>query len=181
MLALSCALLAYPLLFVKKENELLLSMPLGRAGIAACRIVETIFLGSWAFFLTGTPIMLAYFHLSETGLRGFAFSWIFFIPLVVLAGAAGSSRRSSWGGSFRAGCRRPCAARRAPPAAAAALLIGRHGGPAGAGRSLGFVDQVVSKCRLASWFPLPSSWAAEGIFAAARGARGGAWLLWGRS
>ena len=180
MLALSCALLAYPLLFAKKENELLLSMPLGRAGIAACRIVETIFLGSWAFFLTGTPIMLAYFHLSETGLRGFAFSWIFFIPLVVLAGAAGLLAALLLGRFLPRGL--PPALRRAAAllsAAAAALLIGRHGGPAGAGRSLGFVDQVVSKCRLASWFPLPSSWAAEGIFAAARGARGDAWLLWG--
>ena len=180
MLAVSCALLAYPLLFVGRENELLLSMPLGRAGITVCRIVETVFLGSWAFFLTGAPILLAYFSANGMGLRGFLLSWPFFLPLVILAGAAGLLAVLLLGRFLPRGV--PPAARRAAGvvfvATAALFLIGRWRGAEGGERSLEFVNQVAAKCRLAAWYPLPSSWAAEGIAAASRGARGDAWFLW---
>ncbi len=180
MLIVSSALLAYPLLYVGRENGLLLSMPLARAAITACRVWETVFLGSWAFLLMGVPLLLAYFRVSGMGFRGYLLSWLFFLPLVILSGAAGllAALLLGWfmprGGTHAA--RRAAAALFA--AAAIALVVSRGAPPAGGDRSLEFLNQVVAKCRAASWFPLPSSWAAEGIIAAARGARRDAWFLW---
>lgn len=180
MLIVSCALLAYPLLYVSRENGLLLSMPLTRAAIVACRVWEAVFLGSWAFILMGGPLLLAYFHGAGMGTGGYLRSWLFFVPLVVLAGAVGLLAALLLGRFLPRGGTRAArlAAAALAAAAAVAFVAGRGGVPPEGDRSLEFVNQVVAKCRLASWFPLPSSWASEGIIAAARGARRDAWFLW---
>lgn len=181
MLAVSCALLAYPLLYAARENRMLLSTPLRRSAIAACKVWETLFLGAWAFVLMGCPVLVAYFQESGMGVRGYARSWLFFAPLVAFAGAAGFLAALLLGRAIPAGGIR--AGRRAALvllAASAALLFLRRGGDApGRDRPIDFVNRVMDKCRIAAWYPLPSSWAAEGIIASARGDAGGAWILWG--
>jgi ABC-2 type transport system permease protein len=180
MLVLSNALLAHSVLYARRENLLLYSMPISRSAIVSCKLWETIFLGSWAFALTGVPLLVAYFLSSGTGMYLFFLSWLYFIPLIFLCGAIGLCismifvryvpRFRSWMVWFLAGFL----------ALAGVIIVWRYRGGylAGADPSLYFVNQIVARCRFAGWFMLPSRWVVDGIFSLGQGRYGNAAFLW---
>ena len=179
MLAFSSALLSYPVLYGRRENELLFSMPLPVSAIVSCKLWESIFLSSWAFVIMTVPLMLAYFTAGGYGTRLFFLAWIYFLPLAVVSGAIGLLS------ALLIGCLAPrLSHRRTVLLAAAALLLAAvwwaaRGSTTAAGdQSLRFVNQLMSKCNLAAWFLFPSSWAVDGILSVARGAYGRALFLW---
>jgi ABC-2 type transport system permease protein len=180
MLVSSNLTLAYPVLFARRENELLFALPLAPSAIVRCKLGETVFLSSWAFLFMAIPLMLAYFYAGGYGGGAFFISWLFFIPLVALCGAAGVCVSLLIG---RFAPRRMRLKKKVVIAclcAAAAYLLWRSGGrhAPGGDQSLRFVNQLVAKCEFASWFLLPSRWVADGIFALSRGACGDAAFFW---
>jgi ABC-2 type transport system permease protein len=180
MLVSSNLTLAYPVLFARRENELLFALPLAPSAIVRCKLGETVFLSSWAFLFMAIPLMLAYFYAGGYGGGAFFISWLFFVPLVALCGAAGVGVSLLIG---RFAPRRMRLKKKVVIAclcSAAAYLLWRSGGghAPGGDQSLRFVNQLVAKCEFASWFLLPSRWVADGIFALSRGACGDAAFFW---
>ena len=180
MLVSSNLTLAYPVLFARRENELLFALPLSPSAIVRCKLGETVFLSSWAFLFMAIPLMLAYFYAGGYGGGAFFISWLFFVPLVALCGAAGVGVSLLIG---RFAPRRMRLKKKVVIAclcSATAYLLWRSGGghAPGGDQSLRFVNQLVAKCEFASWFLLPSRWVADGIFALSRGACGDAAFFW---
>ena len=180
MLVSSNLILAYPVLFARRENELLFSLPLAPSAIVRCKLGETVFLSSWAFLLMAIPLMLAYFCAGGYGVRVFFLSWLFFAPLIALCGAAGVGMSLLIGRFAPRGLGLKRRIVIACLCSVAAYLLWRSGGgrAPGGDQSLRFVNQLVAKCEFASWFLLPSRWVADGIFALSRGAYGDAAFFW---
>ncbi|MCX6354755.1 MAG: hypothetical protein NTZ78_07625 [Candidatus Aureabacteria bacterium] len=180
MLVFSAMVLAYPILYSRGENALLHSLPLTQGAIMSCKLWETIFLSSWAYLLMAVPLLLAYFIAGGLGIRMFLLSWLFFLPLVVVCGAAGTlgvlilgrflpraGKWRSWGLLAVLGIWGVC-------------ILWKTGGGnrAGADQALQFLNVIMARCEVASWFLLPSSWVADGIRSADGGRYGEALFLW---
>ncbi len=180
MLIASNIVLAYPVLYARRENTLLFSLPLSPASIMSCKLLETLFLSSWAFLLMALPLLLAYFLAAGMGVRLFFVSWLFFMPLASFCGACGTLI-SLLGGRYMPRLRMGwgkmvmlllCVG-------AACIVWGTWGSSSpGGDQTLRFVNRIVARCQFAGWFLLPSSWVVDGIFAVAQGREGNALFRW---
>ncbi|MDD5558005.1 MAG: hypothetical protein PHN82_12275 [bacterium] len=179
MLLFSNGVLAYPVLFGRRENALLFSLPIPTGTIVSCKIWETAFLSSWAFLLMAVPLTLAYFLGGGMGARLFLVSWLFFMPLAAVC-AAGGILLALTAGRLVARMRRPAGAAVVAALAAAALFAAwrTRGAPGGGDERLRFVNRIVAQSEVAGCFLLPSSWAADGILAVRRGRTGDALFFW---
>ncbi len=180
MLIISNTLLAYSRLYIGRENLLLFSLPIPSSAIVSSKLWETIFLGSWAFALMGMPLLMAYFVCSGLGIGLFFLSWLYFIPLLIVCGSVGlivslllalyTPRFKKWMGWLLI-----------PILASGVTVITwryRIGHFASGDQSIYFVNQIVSRCRFASWFLLPSRWVVDGIFSLGEGRYWNAAFLW---
>jgi len=180
MLIASNTVLAYPVLYARRENTLLFSLPLSPASIMSCKLWETLFLSSWAFLLMALPLVLAYFLAAGMGVGLFFISWLFFMPLASLCGACGALI-SLLGGRYMPRVRmgRGKMAMLLLCLGAACIIWGTWGSTSpGGDQTLRFVNRIVARCQFASWFLLPSSWVVDGIFAVAQGRYGEAAFRW---
>jgi ABC-2 type transport system permease protein len=177
LLMTSNVLVAFATLFRSRELPRLLISPVPPALLFVGRFVECVSMSSWALAFLGSPALLAY-GLHRHAPLGFYLSLVlYYLPFVVLAAAIGTILTLLLTRFFSA-------RRRALPLALGMLGLGgiyllfrrRLALPDfGAADSLQAI--VATLGRTQSPF-LPSSWLANGLLAAARGAWSESLLLW---
>lgn len=181
MLIFSSVLLAYPVLYARRENHLLLSMPIPPSSIISCKLWEIIFLSSWAFIIMAAPLLLAYFLAGGLSVKLFFIAWLYFIPLAVMCGSGGLLIALVLG-RYLPRYRRwiSTVLMIVVLGSAACFIMARYRGDAAlvADQSLLFVNQLMTKARFASWFLIPSRWVVDAVFDLARGDYGSAVFLW---
>lgn len=90
MLAFSNMIIGYSSLFKSQETHWMLTLPVRHSDVFRWKLLETIFLASWAFLFLSTPLMLGYGAARQV--NGWFYLKVFalFLPFAVIPGALGS-------------------------------------------------------------------------------------------
>lgn len=90
MLIFSNGIISYTSFFKSHETGFLLSCPIDAEGVLAYKFLESLVFSSWAFFLLGIPLLLAYGINAEASWFYYVALVLFLIPFVVIPAALGA-------------------------------------------------------------------------------------------
>lgn len=91
MLVISSFVAAIATMFRSEETEFLFSTPLSELDLFISRFIDTIVYSSWAILVMALPILTAYAHIRDFGVREYALAGVFvLIPFLLIAASLGT-------------------------------------------------------------------------------------------